>query len=60
MTTLLVFESMFGNTQQIADSVAEGLSEHLPVEQLEVGAAPTVIGNDVELLVIGGPTHAFG
>ena len=60
MTTLLVFESMFGNTQQIADAVAEGLSEHLPVEQVEVGAAPTVIGDDVELLVIGGPTHAFG
>jgi hypothetical protein len=60
MTTLLVFESMFGNTQQIADAVAEGLAEHLPVEQVEVGAAPTVIGHDVELLVIGGPTHAFG
>lgn len=60
MTTLLVFESMFGNTQQIADAVAEGLAEHLSVEQVEVGAAPTVIGHDVELLVIGGPTHAFG
>jgi hypothetical protein len=27
---------------------------------VEVGAAPAVIGDDVELLVVGGPTHAFG
>jgi hypothetical protein len=60
MAALVVFESMFGNTHQIADAVTEGLSEHLPVEQVEVGAAPTIIGHDVELLVIGGPTHAFG
>ena len=60
MAALVVFESMFGNTQQIADAVAEGLAEHLSVEQVEVGAAPTVIGHDVELLVIGGPSHAFG
>jgi hypothetical protein len=60
MTVLVVFESMFGNTKVIADAVAEGLARHLPVEQVEVGAAPTVIGGEVELLVVGGPTHAFG
>lgn len=60
MTVLVVFESMFGNTKLIADAVAEGLAQHLPVEQVEVGTAPTVIGGEVELLVVGGPTHAFG
>jgi hypothetical protein len=60
MAALVVFESMFGNTQQIADAITEGLSRQLPVEQVEVGAAPAVIGHDVELLVVGGPTHAFG
>jgi hypothetical protein len=60
MAALVVFESMFGNTRQIADAVTEGLSEHLPVELVEVGAAPATIGDDVELLVVGGPTHAFG
>jgi hypothetical protein len=60
MAALVVFESMFGNTRQIADAVTEGLSGHLPVEQVEVGAAPAAIGRDVELLVMGGPTHAFG
>jgi hypothetical protein len=51
MAVVVVFESMFGNTKVIADAVAEGLARHLPVRQVEVGAAPTVIG---------GPTHAFG
>ena len=60
MAALIVFESMFGNTRQIADAVTEGLSRHLPVEQVEVGAAPVVFGPDVEVLVDGGPTHAFG
>jgi hypothetical protein len=60
MAVLVVFESMFGNTKVIADAVAEGLAPHLPVQQVEVGTAPTVIGGQVELVVVGGPTHAFG
>ena len=57
---LVVFESMFGNTQTIAEAVAEGLSSRIPTDLLEVGAASDVLADDVELLVVGGPTHAFG
>ena len=57
---LVVFESMFGNTQEIADAVAEGLSSSLPTVILEVGTAPAVLPDDVDLLLVGGPTHAFG
>src|SRR4029453_11484910 len=60
MRALVVYESMFGNTQAIADAVAEGLGAHLPVDAVEVGAAPALVGDDVALLVVGGPTHAFG
>jgi hypothetical protein len=60
MRALVVFESMFGNTQAIADAVAEGLPRRLRVEVLEVGVAPATIDDDVALLVVGGPTHAFG
>jgi hypothetical protein len=60
MRALVVFESMFGNTQIVARAVADGLSSCMAVDVVEVGAAPTVIDNDVELLVVGGPTHAFG
>jgi hypothetical protein len=57
---LVVFESMFGNTQTIAEAVMEGLASHLPTATLEVGTAPDVLADDVALLVVGGPTHAFG
>jgi hypothetical protein len=51
---------MFGNTQVIANAIADGLSGRTPVDAVEVGVAPTSIGDDVALLVVGGPTHAFG
>jgi hypothetical protein len=60
MRALVVYESMFGNTETIAKAVGDGLSSHLRVDVVEVGAAPGVIGDDVDLLVVGGPTHAFG
>ena len=56
---LVVYESMFGNTQAIAHAIAEGLAPRLSVELAEVSAAPTTL-DDVDLLVAGGPTHAFG
>lgn len=57
---LVVFESMFGNTEAIARAVADGLGGGADVDVVEVGDAPTVIADDVSLLVVGGPTHAFG
>jgi hypothetical protein len=60
MRALVVFESMFGNTELVAEAVAAGLSTAVRVEVVEVGAAPTVIGDDVTMLVVGCPTHAFG
>jgi Flavodoxin len=60
MRAVVVYESMFGNTKAIAEAVADGLSGYLPVDLVEVGDAPTVLAEDVALLVVGGPTHAFG
>lgn len=60
MRALVVFESMFGNTGDVAGAVADGVSSRLPVETVEVGTAPSVPGDDVVLLVVGGPTHALG
>ncbi|MEV6715417.1 flavodoxin [Lentzea sp. NPDC051208] len=56
---LVVFESMFGNTGKVAEAVAGGLRTGMVVDVVEVGSAPPVLGDDVELLVVGGPTHAF-
>jgi len=57
---LVVYESMFGNTEAVARAIADGLSAQLPVDLVEVGVAPTELPEDVSLVVVGGPTHAFG
>ncbi|HWJ81737.1 MAG TPA: flavodoxin domain-containing protein [Nocardioides sp.] len=56
----VLYESMFGNTEQIAMAVAEGLREAgYEVKTGDVAWAP--IGDPLEsdLLVVGAPTHAF-
>jgi hypothetical protein len=60
MRALIVYESMFGNTFAIAKSIAEGLAPHMTAEVVEVGQAPTELGPEFQLIVVGGPTHAFG
>ena len=60
MRALVVYESMFGNTERIARAVAAGLAASMPVQVDEVGAAPCDVPPDVDLVVAGGPTHAFG
>jgi hypothetical protein len=60
MRALVVYESMFGNTRNVALAIAEGIAPTMPVETLEIGAAPTTLPPDVVLLVVGGPTHAHG
>ena len=59
MRALVVYESMFGNTQRVAEAIGRGLAARLAVGVVEVGRASEV-GDDVDLLVVGGPTHAFG
>jgi hypothetical protein len=56
---LVVYESMFGNTEQVAEAIGEGLRSKVEVEVVRVDRAPDVLPDSVELLVVGGPTHAF-
>jgi len=59
LRALVVYESMFGNTERLAECVAEGLRlEGAEVEVTEVGGAPSTV-SDVDLLVVGAPTHAL-
>lgn len=60
MRALVVYESMFGNTRDVALAVADGIATRMAVETVEVGAAPGVIPPDVALLVVGAPTHVHG
>ncbi|MCF0091453.1 hypothetical protein B0E54_00260 [Micromonospora sp. MH99] len=53
-----MYESMFGNTEAVARAVADGMARHAEVTIADIGAMPMVSGMDV--IVVGGPTHAFG
>jgi flavodoxin len=56
MSSLVVYESMWGNTKTVAEAVAEGIGRDVAV--VHVADAPVLVPSDVDLLVVGGPTHA--
>ena len=60
MRAVVIYESMFGDNQQVAQAIAAGLIEAgVAGEAIEVGAAPTAIGSDIDLIVVGSPNHAW-
>jgi flavodoxin len=59
MRALVVYESMFGNTELVARQVADGLAGYAQVEIREVSEAPSMPDELLDLVVLGGPTHAF-
>lgn len=65
MKALVVYESMFGSTQKVAEAIGQALSQHGTVRVVEVGSllaeeGGRVVPHDVDLVVVGGPTHTFG
>ena len=60
LRALLVYESMFGNTEQVARDVAAGLvAAGVPVKLVDVASARAAEEYGFDLLVVGAPTHAF-
>jgi flavodoxin len=60
MNTLVVYDSEFGNTAQIARAIAAGLETAGAVRCVSVDNAAEIGLAGVQLLVIGGPTQAHG
>jgi hypothetical protein len=59
MDALVVVESSFGNTRRIAEAVAAGLGPRVHARVVDVTEAAG-LADGVDLLVVGGPTHALG
>lgn len=59
MKALIVVESLFGNSRKVADAVADGLRGQMTVEVVGPAEAHAPLLDLVDLLVVGGPTHAF-
>ncbi|QEO16128.1 hypothetical protein FLP10_07270 [Agromyces intestinalis] len=57
MKALIVVESIWGNTEAIAVAIGAGLGAG--AEVVRIDAAPDVLPAGLDLLVVGGPTHAF-
>ena len=61
MKAVVVFESLFGNTAMIGEHVAAAFrARGLEAEALPVTHVEPATTRDIDMLVLGGPTHAHG
>jgi hypothetical protein len=60
MRAVVVYESMYGNTHLIAESIGKGLQTTYEVDVVPVDKAEPDMIEAADLIVVGGPTHAHG
>ena len=56
MSALVVYESLYGNTRDVAEAIATGLGDAKVVSVQDAVSQVT----KADLLVVGGPTHVHG
>ena len=59
MKALVVYDSVFGNTEKIAQAIGEALGSPEDVGTLRVGDVKPEQMVDLDLLIVGSPTRAF-
>ncbi len=60
MRAVVVYESMYGNTDLIAHAIGEGIAASAEVAVVPVEGADRDLISEADLVVVGGPTHAHG
>jgi hypothetical protein len=60
MRALVVYESMYGNTREIASNIADGLGADFDITLVSVAEATPELVAGADLLVAGAPTHMHG
>jgi hypothetical protein len=60
MKALVVYESMFGNTHDIASCIADGLRDTCDVSLARFDDVNDEMLAGADVVVVGGPTHAHG
>jgi hypothetical protein len=60
MHTLVVYESMYGNTHAIAKAIGEGARSSGDVTVIPAGESRADLVAWADLVIVGGPTHARG
>lgn len=59
MKALVIYDSKFGNTAQVAHALATALEHTFAVEVQPISAQLTIPAT-IDLLLVGGPTHGHG
>jgi hypothetical protein len=59
MRAVIVYESMFGATREIAEAISEGLGPSAEVELRRAAGTDAAVLDRADLLVVGCPTHAW-
>ena len=59
MAIVIVYDSVFGNTQKIAEAIAAGLAGKGEVRLVRVGDASQLDLTEVDCLIVGSPTRGF-
>ena len=60
MRALVIYESMYGNTHLVADAIGRGLEVLGDVTVAPIHAVDDADLSDLDLVVVGGPTHVHG
>jgi flavodoxin len=59
MNTVVVYDSQYGNTERIAQTIAETLRKYGPARAVHVDSAHQIFLEKVDLLILGSPTQGF-
>ena len=59
MKSIVIYDSLYGNTEKVAQSIGHALSELGEVSVLRVGQANIDLLTGADLLVVGSPTQKF-
>jgi hypothetical protein len=60
MNALVIYESMYGNTREIAEAIAAGIGDSADVHLVPTTEALDALTTNPDLVVMGGPTHGHG
>jgi flavodoxin len=60
MNALIIYDTAFGNTQHIAQAIAEALAVYGSVQLVRADKAGALDLDGLELLLVGGPTQRHG
>jgi Flavodoxin domain len=60
MNAVVAYESIYGNTRQIAEAVAAGLEPLGEVQVISVNHGESGAADSADVLIVGGPTHMHG